>query len=50
MLDAKKLIRSTWPKVRKEKKNGGFGYLVDARGNGWKFFSLLFTPCFLRLQ
>ena len=35
-LDAKKLIRSTWPKVRKEKKNGGFGYLVDARGNGWE--------------
>ena len=29
------LIRSTWPKVRSEKKNGLLGYVVDARGNGW---------------
>ena len=36
MLDANNLIRSTWPRVREEKKNGGFGYLVDARGNGWE--------------
>lgn len=36
MLDAKNLIRSTWPRVREVKKNGGFGYLVDARGNDWE--------------
>ena len=36
MLNANNLIRSTWPRVREEKKNGGFGYLVDARGNGWE--------------
>lgn len=32
---ASNLIRSTWPKVRSEKKNGLLGYVVDARGNGW---------------
>ncbi len=31
-----KVIRSTWPRVRIEHKNDKIGYLVDARGNGWK--------------
>ena len=31
-----KAIRSTWPRVRIEYKNDKIGYLVDARGNGWK--------------
>ena len=31
-----KAIRSTWPIVRIEYKNDKIGYLVDARGNGWK--------------
>ena len=35
MLKPSKLLRSSWPKVRPEKKNGSLGYLVDARGNGW---------------
>jgi len=30
-----KLLRTRWPKVRPERKNGSVGYLVDARGNGW---------------
>lgn len=36
MSKSNNLIRSTWPKVRVELKNGKVGYLVDARGNGWK--------------
>ena len=35
MLKPSKLLRSSWPKVRPERKNGSVGYLVDARGNGW---------------
>ena len=35
MLKPSKLLRSRWPKVRPERKNGSVGYLVDARGNGW---------------
>ena len=31
-----KLIRATWPKVRFEHKHGKAGYVVDARGNGWR--------------
>tara|TARA_Y100001968_G_C19346500_1_gene712325 strand:- start:553 stop:1050 length:498 start_codon:yes stop_codon:yes gene_type:complete len=30
------LIRATWPKVRFEHKHGKAGYVVDARGNGWR--------------
>ena len=31
-----KLIRATWPKVRFEHKHGKAGYVVNARGNGWR--------------
>ena len=35
-VQSSKLIRATWPRVRSEQKHGKSGYVVDARGNGWR--------------
>ena len=35
-VQSSKSIRATWPKVRSEQKHGKTGYVVDARGNGWR--------------